>query len=184
MNWYKISQKINITFQEELESSHDNQLDIALHAIDSKGDIVGSIFYAIYDDNISINNIVVEEDFRRLGIGTALMKNLQSRYPNNEINTGYRSERGDKLYQSLPKRIIPNKEYNILINKKDSLELEFNELQKQLNDFYNNPNLAQDAHKKEKYMQIGNRWNDVSSQLDEINERLREIKKETILIEN
>ena len=72
---------------------------------------VGYIDYSVFEDNPYIKYIEVKDEYRRKGYGKKLVEKLQSLYPDSEIGFGMMTDDGSKLYKSLKKEIIPNKDY-------------------------------------------------------------------------
>lgn len=66
---------------------------------------VGAIQYAEYQGTIYIQNILVKPSYRRMGIGTALVKELEkinlSEFKNNPIKWGMMTDEGYALKKSL-----------------------------------------------------------------------------------
>ena len=72
---------------------------------------VGYIDYSVFEENPYIKYIEVKDEYRRKGYGKKLIEKLQSLYPDSEIDFGMMTDDGSKLYKSLKKEIIPNKDY-------------------------------------------------------------------------
>jgi len=64
---------------------------------------LAAIEYTVHNDKIYINNIVVKEGFRRMGIGTALLRELQKLddLKGMQINWGLMTDDGYALKESL-----------------------------------------------------------------------------------
>jgi ribosomal protein S18 acetylase RimI-like enzyme len=110
-NWVKVHSKIQksfsegehprdekgrFTFKDEGYGAHDGQYDSILTAYEGETP-VGTLDYSEYDDNAYINMIEVPEEHRRKGVGHAMLKELQGRFPNKEINWGMTTQDGTKL---------------------------------------------------------------------------------------
>lgn len=101
MSWYKKAQ-LSLTFEHIHEDYHNEQHDYVLAAKDaSTGKPVGMIEYSLFRENIYINNMLVKQDMRRLGIGTQMVEDLKREYPQSKINWGMRTEEGSALYDSI-----------------------------------------------------------------------------------
>lgn len=91
-----------------------------LAKIDNK--VVGRLDYGVYEGepNVKMLNVTL----KRMGIGTQLLKQLQSLFPEQEIDLGSSTDEGSALIQSLHREFIPNKEYLQLNNKLQFLKKE------------------------------------------------------------
>ena len=76
-----------------------------LHAKDKSGNEIGMVVYFIQSvGNVHVDSIKTEETERRQGIATAMVKELQKKYPNSKIIWGYISTKAGKvLYSKLKK---------------------------------------------------------------------------------
>ncbi len=94
---------------DEALDAHSGQIDMLMQAV--RGELtVGTIRYSIFDGRPHINMIEVLDDYRRQGIATQMLRCLQGRYPNEEIEWGYLTEDGSALYRAVVDE-RPNPEY-------------------------------------------------------------------------
>lgn len=97
----------NPIFKEELVGHHNGQTDNILRALIGDNP-AGRIEYSVYGGKPSIGMIRTEPAYQRQGIATEMLRNLQSKYPNQMIDWGMLTDDGAKLYQSVPKRQVPS----------------------------------------------------------------------------
>lgn len=79
-----------------------------LKALNATGKIVGSVRGFIKNDTVHIGKLIVHPDFRRKGIGTKLLLEIESRFPDYryELFTSTQSVSNISLYQSLGYKIF------------------------------------------------------------------------------
>lgn len=75
------------------------------------GEMVGNLQYSIYGGVPSIKMLEVKKDFRRIGIGTKLLKQLQKMFPEEEIDLGMLTSDGTKLMQTIKRDFQENPSY-------------------------------------------------------------------------
>lgn len=85
---------------------------------------IGRIAFSVYQQVPSIQHITSK--VRRIGLATKMLKYLQSKYPEQEIDFGGLTDDGSHLYKSLNFKEIPNtnydfSEYDELIQTKAAL---------------------------------------------------------------
>ena len=64
------------------------------------GKVVGTVKYGEFDGKPNVKMIEVDPEYRRQGIGTKLLQELQKKYPDIEIDFGMATEDGSKLLES------------------------------------------------------------------------------------
>ena len=82
---------------------HDNQSDNSIVAI-VDGEVAGFLDYSEYRGEIHVQMIEVDKNFRRQGIGTALLKELDKEYPEVEIEYGMETADGARLIEEYQRR--------------------------------------------------------------------------------
>ena len=65
------------------------------------GNPLGGIEYSEFQDEIYINYMEIKEEYKRMGIATALYKELQRLNPNMKINWGITTDEGESFKKSL-----------------------------------------------------------------------------------
>jgi len=96
----------DLVFRDECTDAYSGQSNMRLTAT-LDGGLVGHVDYVIFNDEVSISMVYVNEEFRRQGIGAALVLHLQSLFPETEIRWGMLTENGAYLYDSLPRCVFP-----------------------------------------------------------------------------
>lgn len=95
-------------FVTELTDAYKDQLNLET-CLKVKGEVLGVIEFTIFREQIQISCITVRQDARRQGLATMLVKDLQSKYPESEIDWGqFMTDAGQALYNSLPMRTVPS----------------------------------------------------------------------------
>lgn len=72
-------------------------------------DVFGFVSYTVFEGDVHIDFIEVDEKVRRRGIGTRLISRLEEENPDSKINWGYTSREGDALKESIERRRNPLK---------------------------------------------------------------------------
>lgn len=113
MKWYKAAENdnpgrgpISVGFQHWHLDTYRDQNYWKLYAYDEntpKWDVVGYLEYSDLEDKIYIDHIFVNPGFRRQGIGTALVRELERKAKEEglEIVHGMMTDEGSALYQSM-----------------------------------------------------------------------------------
>lgn len=122
----KNTQLNNVELKSYSTGSHSGQVNITTEAI-INGKTVGKLEYNIYDNKPSIEHIEIQPGYRRKGIATQLLQNLQQEYPNIQIEWGSTTLEGTFLKDSITYN-IENKD---IIQKQN----EINEIDKTLEEY-------------------------------------------------
>jgi hypothetical protein len=96
---------IDITIRHEVRGCHHRQMDCTLRLLRG-AQTIGWIDYAEFEETPSIQMIEVVSGLRRRGYATALLAELQSRYPECEIDWGSFTADGVALREALPVRFV------------------------------------------------------------------------------
>ena len=134
------------------------------------GKVVGTIEYGEYDGNPNVKMIEVDPEYRRKGIATKLLQELQKKYPDTEIDFGMSTPDGTKLLESITYDVTDEAVVADRQKLKD-LQTELNELQEKLDVLYDTDNLteAQEAELDK----LGDRWTEVYDTIRELEQSLR-----------
>lgn len=92
-------------FNEEVTGSHHGQTDLcmtATSAADRK--VLGYVEYSEFDGKIHVNYIFVNKNYRRIGIGEALMKKLYDEYGKANVQWGMMTPEGVALKKRMDVR--------------------------------------------------------------------------------
>ena len=101
MNWYKKA-NIELVFENTHTDAYQGQNNYMLLARDKKTmNPLGGIEYSEFQDEIYINYMEVKEEYKRMGIATALHKELQQINPDMKINWGMTTDEGESFKESL-----------------------------------------------------------------------------------
>jgi GNAT superfamily N-acetyltransferase len=68
------------------------------------GNPVGHIDFNVFENNLSIEMVEVKKDFKRRGIGKAMMDELYKEYPDLDVNIGYTTDEGEAFFEKNPVR--------------------------------------------------------------------------------
>lgn len=141
--------------------------------------LAGYVEYSIYNDVPAIQYIHTEDDFKRQGVATKLMQDIQRQYPNTEIEFGMTTPDGTKLLDSITYEV---KNEKVAAQKKElqSLKDEMTRNETELNRLYDKlDNDTLSEAENQKLDKLGERW-------DELNDGIRNLeddlwgKKETM----
>ena len=113
-------QNFEITF-EHLNSSCGQHDWIAQAFLD--GQVVGYVSFVEYDGTPYVQMVWVGEEYRRQGVATRLLTQLQCRYTGVTIDFGMTTEAGDVLLQSMPWIVVPNTERQRIVDELRSIEM-------------------------------------------------------------
>jgi GNAT superfamily N-acetyltransferase len=93
----------------ETLNAHHGQLDLQIQAFigDNR---VGVLYYSVFENVPLISFIEVEEDYRRQGIGTAMVQYLAGQYPGIEIEWGMLTDDGAAFKEAITYE-VENEEY-------------------------------------------------------------------------
>jgi hypothetical protein len=107
MRFYELLEAL--TFKTDSRGYHSGQSDLTLRAYDGAEE-VGHIDYSVYNGEPHVQMISVPRRKRR-GYGTAMVHQLQSEFPDVEINMGGLTDDGAALLGSIPQDVIHNPAY-------------------------------------------------------------------------
>jgi hypothetical protein len=166
-----------LTFQSENTDSYSNQSNVTLRAFNGKTQ-VGYIDYVIYQGRPSISMIEVSK--RRSGVATAMLQDLQRKFPGIEIEWGMQTADGAALYKSIPKTIIPNKEIQAKMARLEQCRAD----EKKLQELYAKWEQIEHPTEKQrvKFLKMTSHWNDLNDEIYDLERELHGEKPETVLI--
>lgn len=143
-------------FHDEMINAHSGQIDMRL-SLEKDGTEVAHLDYTVYEGVPSISMIEVKE--KRKSYGSALVKKLQSLYPEEEIEWGMTTDEGENLRKSFEYKKVPTEYYDDFINYKKAKD-ELDKLQSRADDLWSNESLTDDE--KAELRNIGERMNDLN----------------------
>ena len=158
--------------------SHSGQHDYQLVAF-IKNQPVGKIDYSEFQGEIHVSYIWVDPELRRKKIATTLLKHLQSYFPDKSFNMGMFTGEGSKLWKSIPKTTVVNKEYVKLKKEKSKLEKEYQKLLDELNGILDKSDSKTRTNEEQQYvLGLGDKINAINDRLDEIEEEMYDMEPE------
>ena len=134
------------------------------------GKTVATLEYGEYDGKPNVKMIKVDPEYRRKGIATKLLQELQKKYPDTEIDFGMSTPDGTKLLDSITYDVTDEAVVADRQKLKD-LQTELNELQEKLDILYDTENLTE-AQETEMH-KLGDRWEEVYDAIRELEPTLR-----------
>jgi len=176
MRIYRLSSELQ--FKDHLMDNYSGQSNMRLLA-ERDGKVCGGIDYVIFGDEVSVSMIEVDENERRKGVGTALLKELQRLYPDKDLNMGWFTEDGAKLWNSIPKKIINNDEYEKLSKEKKDLLSEQSILTNLMEEWFQ----SGEEEKRVAMLGMGDRLNEISDRISDIDYLLYDMKSQRVFIE-
>jgi len=172
-----------IDIKNEVRGSHSGQTDLELIA--SLGaSVIGGLRYSEYEGVPHIQMIETAAGYKRQGVATALLRELQSLYPDTGIEFGMSTDDGTKLLEAISYR-VDNEEYIRLNNELSALTKEQKDIEQSLSSYYDlpadeiindyNDNVLTDDTDIDISAQ-GDRWNAIHDRLYEIEQSMQDMK--------
>ena len=119
------------------KDAYYGQVDMVKEITNEKGEVVAKLEYSLYDDTVNVQMIEVDPNYRRKGLATKLLQDLQNERPDTEINFGYTTSDGTKLLENITEKIENpkyNKEKAELIKQYEAESKKYNDAYEKLND--------------------------------------------------
>ena len=169
---YEIDESIpGLEFRSECRGAHHGQSDMTLFA-ELGGVAVGRIEYSVFDDQPQVQWIKVMPEYRRKGIATALAKQLQSEYPNTEIEWSNSTEMGTPFIASLDRDFTPTPNYALMKKAYDDAKAEREALQREFDAWI----AAGKGRLPQEMLLKGERMNEIETFLWDMEDKLRDLK--------
>lgn len=134
------------------------------------GKTVGTLEYGEYEGQPNVKMVEVDPEYRRKGIATKLLQELQNKYPDAEIDFGMTTPDGTKLLDSITYDVTDEAVVADRQKLKD-LQTELNDLQERLDVLYDTENLTE-AQESE-LQELGDRWTEVYDTIRVLEKSLR-----------
>src|ERR1044072_1089325 len=160
-----------LSFQTEQRGAHHDQSDWSLYALDD-GEYAGRIDYVTYFGDVHVQMIDVPEGKRRRGYGTAMVHELQSMYPDTEINMGGLTDDGSKLLGAIPQVVKHNPEYQAKARRLGKAKALLVRFQAVVDAFDANPT----EQARQKVVALHNRWNALHSAEWKLEQQLHDMQ--------
>lgn len=169
-----LSESIDIS--QEVTGHHHGQTDIRLTARTEKG-VAGYLDYSVLHGQPQISLIHVSH--KREGVGTALVKHLQSLYPATEIDWGSLTPDGAKLYNSIEFEEIPNTRVIRSMQKLKQLKNKEAGYKKLAAEWESSAKTEDD---RRKFLAATEDWNDLHQEISDLESELQDQKQYRRLI--
>lgn len=129
------------------------------------GELVGTLQYSLFEGEVSVQMIDVR--LKRQGVGTALVLDLQRRFPGTEIDFGIVTPEGDMLLKGLEWRVEPNLKRQSML---DELAL----VEATLKDYHSRADLVAGMSEtaKQSFLNEVSNWNELSDRADQLQNEL------------
>lgn len=98
------------TIQNHVRNFHHGQMDCTLVLSDDTGARLGALLYSEFEQQPHIQMIETHEAHRRRGVATRMIHELQTLYPDQEIDWGMTTPDGEALRTALAYREVPTPE--------------------------------------------------------------------------
>lgn len=134
------------------------------------GKVVATLEYGEYDGTPNVKMIEVDPEYRRKGIATKLMQELQNKYPDTEIDFGMATPDGSKFLDSITYDVTDEAVVAERQKLKD-LQTELNDLQERLDVLYDTENLTEEQDAE--LHRLGDRWQEVYETIHEAAKQLQ-----------
>lgn len=151
-----------LEFSEECRGYHHEQSDRTLR-LRHNGLIAGWIDYNVWQGTPTVQMIWVEPDFRRQGLGTKLMQELQRRHPGVEIHLGLSTDEGAALIESIRFKTVPS-EFEKMFEALETARKEEARLQSVADAFFERADQATEAERAAFNAEM-ERFNEVHDQI-------------------
>lgn len=175
MRFHQLIESTDIAFRDEVRGYHKGQTDITLFAtIDGK--VAGSIQYSTLEGREpSVQIISVLPEFRRRGVGKALLKELQRQFPDEEINLGLLSHEGSALVSSMETHVVEDPEARRLHDRLGEVEKLQRDYQAYADEFH-----ARERSEEERraFLVKVQDWNDLHDEQRKLEDILRDLPLE------
>lgn len=140
---------MELTFSDESVGYQNGQHDMVLVAY-LDGEMVGSLDYSVYLGIPHIKMLEVKKDFRRMGVGTKLLKQLQNMFPKEEIDLGMLTSDGTKLMQTIKRDFQENPSYKKAKERYEDVRSEIQRIMAKIDrKNYSEANKLNDLHDEE-----------------------------------
>ncbi|MBA3622934.1 MAG: GNAT family N-acetyltransferase [Methylibium sp.] len=160
-------------YRTESRDGPSGQSNLTLRAM-AGGQEVGRVDFSVMDGEPAIEMVEVPEEHRRKGIGTALVRELQSQYPDTPIKWGMLTDDGAKLKAALPTTTKKNESLAKAQRQLNAAEKERAALEQRHAAFESieSPSPEQTQDHRRWMDSVVERWNELHDEID----RLRAVR--------
>ena len=159
-----------LTFKTDSRGYSHGQSDLTLRAYDN-GEEVGHIDYSVYNGEPHVQMIAVPRKKRR-GYATAMVHQLQSEFPDTEIDMGGLTDDGSALLASIPQDVIHNAEYREKLQRLEQVKAELARYGEMADAFHANPT----DHARQEIALVANHWSDLHDTEWELEQALDDLQ--------
>lgn len=164
-----ISNKKNISFEHEHLNTHHGQSDYELGVYED-GEVIGYVDYVIFNNELTVSDILVRPNRRREGFGSMLIKKMKQLHPEAEYKPSLKTDLGSKFIHKdvkideVKKFIKKIMEENMNIINEISSEEAYNKFYKNL---FNKDDEKSDKEKFNKIIDLDPTYNKDKNKLGE-----------------
>lgn len=157
----------------EVTASHSGQMDATMRAV-VDGREAGYLDYTVYEGRPQIAMVEVAEEFRRQGIGAELVRELQRKFPDTEIDWGMLTAEGAALREALPKITQEVASVRAKVQELEAAVAERADLERQAEAFHEAPATEESRAAYREFIQKnGDRWNELHDRIDQLDNEVR-----------
>ena len=152
-----------ITIENEVNDFYSGETFSTMTAkVDGK--VAGTLEYSEYEGKPSVKMVEVSPEYRRRGIGTKLLQELQKAYPDTEIDFGMLTDDGAKLIEKST-YTVENREIANKMARRDALQEKIDEYDKTIEESMENDTDLPEGYAAD--------YNEIYDELQDLNEELR-----------
>lgn len=165
-----------IEFRTECTGAHHEQLDQVLHAM-IDGEPCGQIQFSVFEETPSVRWIEVVEHRQREGIGRAMVLELQSIFPETQIEFGYHTDDGAALLESIDSVVIePSPERSKLESQLQTFQTRAAQCESATDNYYAaRPEVRESKTAKLEMSRVIEKWNSARDQIEKIQDALADL---------
>lgn len=166
----------HLVIKDEMRNFHHDQYDMTLTA-SMDGEVVGFIDYSVYRGVPQIQMIKVAR--QREGIGTALIQQLQRKYPDVEIDWGFTTPMGTEFKKALKTVKVDHPDIIEKQKRLDDLKAKLKHYEKIVSDWQK---AGSDPAKRDEINAQVDDWNDVADEVLRLEREIGNQKTHTTLV--
>jgi hypothetical protein len=171
MRLVDLKESLDITLRIESRGHHRGQSDLAIAAYDGSNKI-GWIDYSVYEEQPSIQMIEINNSYRRRGIAKMMLIRLQKEYPDTEIDWGMLTSDGERLYQSMKWKKIPDQENQMKFDAINRLNTAIEKHQSKVKSLISSPEQFQLASNEDQ--ELVQMWYDWKDELEDLKDEIEQ----------
>ena len=169
----------DIRFQEEGTGYFSGQSNMILRAKNKEGQIMGYIEYSDYEGVPHVQFVKTLPSYLRMGVATKLLKELQRRYPDIEIDLGYSTEDGTELLKSpeMEREFYPNDEFETKMEEYKKMKVRYDYINDKFQKWYDLFDIDRDEAERQRaeIESMGDEFQDLEHKIYDIKVELQEL---------